>query len=210
MDVRTYPVNLVPDPALFPRDLFDPRWKAPETRQRVAAHFISKLLNAPAAALQADLGLLAGWSEGHLTRDRLVLAPGGGARGSAVNELHRRYAFGSGQPTLNFHAQVVVGGVDAAGHACLRAQIGRFGASAEHRVLVAARLFAGARALGGLVWQGPVGDDRVVALRSTQPLAVAPDAVELIFGADPRAPESQKKARGTDAAVLEALSWLGD
>jgi hypothetical protein len=182
-DVRSYPVNLLPDPRLFPRDLFDPRWKDPRIAANVARQTYVRLTGDPAAfeAPPAGREALTGFSAKTTESRTFTFIPpldvperGTRLKAGAYNELHRRYAFGNKKPTLNFHAQVVCFGADSAGRIFLRATVGRFGGEDGNEVGLELALFASDQSAGGLRWTAamdPAQDVEVVLLARSDDLA---------------------------------------
>ena len=174
--VRSFPVNLLPDPGSFPRDLFDPRWNDPRVAARVATSAYQRLF----ARADFDRDELAedppAWPRDRVDARVFRLLPpvsvverGTRLVAGAYNELHRRYVFGGPNPTVNFHAQVVCFGVDAEGRYFLRATVGRYGGTDGNDVGLSASFLAGDERLGCLRWSAPMDppDDVEVVLTGT-------------------------------------------
>jgi hypothetical protein len=223
--LRTYPIEINEERSEMPRTLFDERWNDPLIVSKVALEMFrngafpdgdaakQRLLDAgtlpdyPAAKTDARTCTL---EHVHALRDLRVRFKGG-----AINELHRRYAFGAKEPTANFHAKIICFGADSAGRFFARATVGRWGGVQDNEAALVARFLAGEQVIGGVVWRGSFptsAADTEVLLRGSDPrLASAFDglnAVNISFYA--RQLGAAEKAVVKEAPGLdEALAMFG-
>ncbi|MBI4819322.1 MAG: hypothetical protein HY791_23825 [Deltaproteobacteria bacterium] len=175
--VRSYPVNLLPDPKLFPRDLFDPRWKDPAVQARVAFEAYRRLRTSGVSFDgEALISALPPRTETSLDRRTFEVTPRAAPKdrdarfvGGAVNELHRRIAFAGGRPTVNIHAQVVTFGADSEGRWFLRANLGRVGGEDGNEAALGISFSSNDRGVGAFEVTRSVdpGDDQAVFVVGT-------------------------------------------
>jgi hypothetical protein len=175
---RAYPTNLMPDPS-FPRDLFDPRWRIPEVAAAVGRRAALHVLARGERVELVEPTALPAWPDARTDQRRLRLAPpretaGHALRAGAINELHRRHAFGGQAPTVNFHAQAVCFGLDGNGAAFLRATVGRFGGELGNEAGLSVCFEGRDGPLAALLWTGEMDppDDRELALCARAPRLV--------------------------------------
>lgn len=177
--MRSYPVNLNPDPDL-PRGLFDPRWQDPAIASRVA-FTVYRRLSFDEAPLRLVVDGLP--EQKAMVTDARVFPlvdvhehDGAKFKGGSFGELHRRYSFGGRRPTVNFHAQAVCFGVDDKGRFYLRSKVGRFDGGWGNDAALVVKLHAGDELVGAVYWAGELdppkdvhvhllGKDPVVAAR---------------------------------------------
>lgn len=183
--LRSYPINLVPDPEL-PRGLFDPRWEDPRITAKVALeHYKRRTARGPfpAAALAPVLPRYprAKCDARSFALTHVVELGGARVKGSGFGELHRRYTFGGGRPPVNFHAQALCFGADDRGRWFLRANVGRFDGPWGNEAALVVAFFAKDAPLGGVVWTrtlDPAGDVDVELVGVDAALAGAFDALD--------------------------------
>lgn len=216
--LRSYPVNLLPDPKLFPRHLFDARWKDPAVAARVSLETYRRLLTRGLGFDAVSLGPEpSAHPEASTDRRAFALSPSTapterGVRyvGSAVNELHRRIAFAGGRPAVNIHAQVVTFGADESGRWYVRATLGRAGGEEGNEAAFGLSFSTPSGSIGAaeVYVELDPGDDREVLLHGTS------TAVSGAFGALVRAevwlfanhhgrrPDKSGRERSTEAISL--------
>jgi hypothetical protein len=193
--IRSYPLTMVADRGALPASLFDPRWKDPAVGARVAFEVFRKKASTRDGESTRLVALESLPTFRNVDYGKVKLAIGAPTplpelgrevRGIAVNELHRRYAYGGKVPARNYHAQVVTFAFDRQGRWLLRAFVGRFGGTTGDRATLLAKVWSGS-AIGGAMIQHLLGekDQEVVLAGQDERLAAAFDApidIELGLG----------------------------
>ncbi len=124
----------------------------------------------PDAALVDEEDLLheaASWTAlDHHPLGPAVIEGGVAVRGTAFNELHRRYDFGAGE-TQDFHVQGVAVGADASGNYFLKASVGCEGKRPDGEVEVLAMFIGTIGLVGAIRWIGHLGTNEEMFIRTT-------------------------------------------
>lgn len=199
MEIRSYPFD--PEQVRVPKGLFDPAWADPTVAARVALQTWRRVAGEPRNAAGL-VPLLGPRPKNATTLARAVLPAtriaeaAGWVRGTAVNELHRRVAFGGGRSAYNFHAQVVTFAWDGAGGWCFRAHVGRFGGSAQDDATLSVEVGE----LGGAVLEARLSEENLlVEVRGQDPRLQAwrdePLQLRFTFSVESREAETSTSER---------------